>query len=95
MGDASGGSQTRGVSAEVGEEEAAIELDMAIEYGKSIPQVTEAVRHNVIRRVENLAGLRVTEVNIAVNDILLPEERPMQEERWELQREGREQEQRA
>ena len=93
--DAGGGSQTRGVSAEVGEEEAAIELDMAIEYGKSIPQVTEAVRRNVIRRVENLVGLRVTAVNIAVNDILLPEERPMQEEQWELQREGREQEQRA
>jgi uncharacterized alkaline shock family protein YloU len=93
--DAGGGSQTRGVSAEVSEEEAAIELDMAIEYGKSIPQVTEAVRRNVIRRVENLVGLRVTEVNIAVNDILLPEERPMQEEQWELQREAREQEQRA
>jgi uncharacterized alkaline shock family protein YloU len=90
-----GGNQTRGVSAKVGEEEATIELDMAIEYGKSVPQVTEAVRRNVINRVESLVGLRVTEINIAVNDILLPEERPMHEEQWELQREGREQEQRA
>jgi uncharacterized alkaline shock family protein YloU len=65
-----GGGQTRGVLAQVSEEEAAIELDMAIKYGKSIPQVTEAVHRNVIRRVENLAGLRVTEVNITVNDIL-------------------------
>jgi uncharacterized alkaline shock family protein YloU len=95
VGDVGGGGQTRGVSAQVSEDEAVIELDMAIEYGKSVPQVTEAVRRNVIRRVENLAGLRVTEVNVAVNDILLPEERPRQEERWELQREGREQEQRA
>jgi uncharacterized alkaline shock family protein YloU len=30
------------------------------------------VRTNVIRRVENLVGLRVTEVNITVNDVLLP-----------------------
>jgi uncharacterized alkaline shock family protein YloU len=30
------------------------------------------VRTNVIRRVENLVGLRVNEVNITVNDILLP-----------------------
>jgi len=74
MGGVSGGNRTRGVSAEVGEEEAAIELDMAVEYGKSIPQVTEAVRRNVIDRVENLVGLRVTVVNITVNDVLLPEE---------------------
>jgi len=63
---------TRGVTAEVGEEETAIDLSMAVEYGRSIPQVSEAVRTNVIRRVENLVGLRVTEVNITVNDVLFP-----------------------
>jgi uncharacterized alkaline shock family protein YloU len=67
-----GSGATRGVIVEVGEEETAIELSMAIEYGRSIPQVSEAVRTNVIRRVENLVGLRVNEVNITVNDILLP-----------------------
>ena len=68
-----GGSGTaRGVTVEVGEEETAIDLSMTIEYGRSIPQVSEAVRTNVIRRVENLVGLRVTEVNITVNDVLLP-----------------------
>ena len=61
-----GGSQTRGVSVEVGAEEAAADLSMAIEYGRQIPQTTEAVRNNVINRVENLTGLRVTEVNITV-----------------------------
>ena len=68
-----GGSGTaRGVTVEVGEEETAIDLSMAVEYGRSIPQVSEAVRTNVIRRVENLVGLRVTEVNITVNDVLFP-----------------------
>ena len=70
----SGGRQARGVSVEVGEQEAAIELSMAVEYPKSIPQISEAVRNNVINRVENLVGLNVVEVNITVNDILLPEE---------------------
>ena len=69
-----GGSQTRGVSVEVGAEEAAADLSMAVEYGRQIPQITEAVRNNVINRVENLTGLRVTEVNITVNDVLFPEE---------------------
>jgi uncharacterized alkaline shock family protein YloU len=66
-----GSGTTRGVTVEVGEEEAAIELTMATEYGRSIPQLSEAVRTNVIRRVENLVGLRVREVNITVNDVLL------------------------
>ena len=64
---------SRGVSVEVGEEEAAVDLTMTIEYGQSIPQITEAARRNVINRVESLTGLRVTEVNITVNDIQVPE----------------------
>jgi uncharacterized alkaline shock family protein YloU len=72
----SGGHQARGVSVEVGEQEAAIELSMAVEYGKVIPKISEAVRNNVINRVENLVGLNVVEVNITVNAILLPEELP-------------------
>jgi uncharacterized alkaline shock family protein YloU len=88
------GGQTRGVSVEVGEQEAAVDLSMAVEYGKPVPQVAEAVRRNVINRVENLTGLRVTEVNITVNDVLLPEERPQLERQHEVEREAREQEMR-
>jgi uncharacterized alkaline shock family protein YloU len=64
---------SRGVSVEVGEEEAAVDLSMTIEYGQSIPQITEAARRNVINRVESVTGLRVTEVNITVNDVQVPE----------------------
>ncbi len=67
-----GGSQSQGVSVEVGEVEAAVDLTVTVEYGRTIHQVAEAVRSNVIRRVENLVGLRVTEVNIAVSDIFFP-----------------------
>ena len=89
------GSPARGVSVEVGEEEAAVDLTMAIEYGVSIPQVTEAVRRNVINRVENLTGLGVTEVNITVNDVQLPEERPQLGRQQEVEQQAQEQEQRA
>src|SRR5215207_8897401 len=47
-GSTSGGNYSKGVSVEVGEEEAAIDLTMAVEYGQSIPQITEAARRNVI-----------------------------------------------
>jgi uncharacterized alkaline shock family protein YloU len=68
------GDPTRGVSTEVGRLEAAIDLKIAIEYGQGILQTAERVRRNVTERVEGLTGLRVTELNIEVNDILFPEE---------------------
>jgi uncharacterized alkaline shock family protein YloU len=79
-GGTSGGNYSRGVSVEVGEEEAAVDLTMTADYGQSIPQITEAVRRNVINRVESLTGLRVTEVNIVVSDVQIPEEQPMLEQ---------------
>jgi uncharacterized alkaline shock family protein YloU len=91
----SSGNYARGVTVEVGEEEAAVDLTMAVEYGYSVPQLTEAVRRNVINRVENLTGLRVTEVNITVNDIQVPEERPMLDEQEQVERQARQQEQQA
>ena len=86
---------SRGVSVEVGEEEAAIDLTMAVEYGHSVPQLTEAARRNVINRVESLTGLRVTEVNITVNDVQIPEERPMVDQQQQVERQARQQEQQA
>ena len=75
-----GGSESRGVSVEVGEVESAVDLSMTVEYGRTIHQTAEAVRKNVIRRVENLLGLRVTEVNITVNDIFFPQQEQQQEQ---------------
>ncbi len=90
-----GSGNTRGVSVEVGEEEAAVDLSLAIEYGKAIPQISEAVRRNVINRIENLVGLRVPEVNIVIDDVQFPEERPELQVQRELQQEARQQEQHA
>ena len=68
-----GSSRTRGLSVDVGERQTAADITVNVEYGRSIPQVTQAVRERVIERVENLTGLEVTEVNIQVNDVMLPE----------------------
>jgi uncharacterized alkaline shock family protein YloU len=85
------GGQTQGVSVEVGQEEAAIDLTLTAEYGKSIPQISEAVRRNVINRVESLVGLRVTEVNITVSDIFFPQQEQEEERQRELEQEQQQQ----
>lgn len=82
-----GGSPTRGISVEVGEVEAAVDATLTVAYGRSIPQVAEAVRRNIVNRIESLLGLRVTEVNIQVNDVFFPEaERQQQQQREQQQR---------
>nr|WP_228045921.1 Asp23/Gls24 family envelope stress response protein [Saccharopolyspora sp. HNM0983] len=72
-----GGSGTpsmSGVQVEVGERQAAVDLDLVIEYGVSIVDLARSVRRNVITGVERMTGLDVIEVNISVNDIHLPDE---------------------
>lgn len=65
---------TRGVKAEVGEVQTALDLEIVVDYGVSITDVAGAVRENVIAAVERMTSLEVVEVNIAVSDVKLPEE---------------------
>jgi uncharacterized alkaline shock family protein YloU len=71
-----GTSNLAGVAVEVGEKQAAVDLDIIVEYGASIVELARAVRRNVIGAVERMTGLEVIEVNIAVNDIHLAFEDP-------------------
>ncbi|MGW0117217.1 Asp23/Gls24 family envelope stress response protein [Streptomyces sp. NPDC003327] len=67
-------SVTRGVKAEVGEVQTALDLEIVVDYGVSIADVAGDVRENVIAAVERMTGLEVVEVNIAVSDVKLPDE---------------------
>lgn len=64
--------KTAGVGVEVGTRQAAVDLAMTISYPSSIVDVADAVRQNVIDRIESMTGLEVVEVNIAVNDLSFP-----------------------
>jgi uncharacterized alkaline shock family protein YloU len=66
--------RSQGVNVEVGVREAAIDLRLTVEYGVSIPQVAEAVRRNIMNRLESMTGLIVKEVNIDVTDLYFPED---------------------
>ncbi|EFV14092.1 Asp23/Gls24 family envelope stress response protein [Segniliparus rugosus] len=62
-------SLSQGVSVEVGERQAAIDIDIVAEYGIAIHDLADGIRRNVISSVENMTGLEVTEVNITVHDV--------------------------
>ena len=65
-------SSTQGVSVEVGERQAAIDLTIVVEHGVAIADLARAIRRNVIGAIEQMTGLEVVEVNINVTDLHLP-----------------------
>ena len=69
-----GDTHAKGVSVAVGEREAAASINIVVIYGVNIPQLADAVRRNIIDRVEATTGLTVIAVDIAVTDLYFPEE---------------------
>lgn len=65
---------SQGVSVEVGEKQAAVDVNIIVEYGVGIAGLAAAVRRNVISALERMTGLQVVEVNISVDDVHLPSE---------------------
>ncbi|WP_410608662.1 Asp23/Gls24 family envelope stress response protein [Amycolatopsis sp. lyj-109] len=62
----------QGVSVEVGEKQAAVDLQVLVEYGVAIAELARSVRRTVVTAIEQMTGLQVVEVNITVTDVHLP-----------------------
>ncbi len=71
---------SQGVTVEVGEEEAAVDVDIIAEYGIAIADLAAGIRRNVITAVERMTGMTVTEVNVSVLDVHLPTEDTSEDE---------------
>jgi len=65
---------SKGVKVEVGEEEAAVDLYMIVNYGSNIPDVAWAVQEKVKKNIENMTGLKVIKVNVNVQGVIFPQE---------------------
>lgn len=81
-----GSGATQGVKVEVGERQAAVDLDVVVEYGAAIADTAADIRTNVVNAVERMTGLEVVEVNIAVDDVHLPDEEEDESEQPEGRR---------
>ncbi|MBW2731266.1 MAG: Asp23/Gls24 family envelope stress response protein [Deltaproteobacteria bacterium] len=70
----------RGIEAQVGNKQAAFDIDVVISYGIDIRKVAAELRTAIADGVNKMAGREVVEVNINVVDIKLPEdEKPVKE----------------
>lgn len=64
----------KGVKVNLASEDTVIDMVISIEYGFNIPKVVEEVQNNVINNVETITGLKVSKVNVQVNNIYVKEE---------------------
>jgi uncharacterized alkaline shock family protein YloU len=65
----SGPNVAQGVGVEVGETQAAIDLDIVVEYGVAVAELGRSIQRNVKQQVEMMTGLEVVEVNVNVDDV--------------------------
>ena len=64
----------KGVTVEVGQVEAAIDLRVIVQFGVKIHEVCHDLQQNVREALENMTGLTVVEVNVKVEGVSFAEE---------------------
>ena len=61
---------TKGINAEVGKKQVALDLNVIVEYGKNVPAIFSKTVNNVKKSVHDMTGLEVVEVNMHVEDVM-------------------------
>ena len=59
----------KGIKVEATETTANIDVNIIVEYGSRIPDVAFEIQNRVKKSVENMTGLKVTEVNVHVQGV--------------------------
>lgn len=69
---------SRGVKVMLEERSVQIDLNIIVDFGIKIPEVSWQIQENVKNAVEMMTGLKVKEVNVHVTGVNLPKEAPVQ-----------------
>ena len=59
----------KGIKVETEDEKTKIDVNIIVEYGTRIPDVAFEIQNRVKKSVENMTGLKVTEVNVHVQGV--------------------------
>ena len=59
----------KGIKVEATEKEAKIDVNIIVEFGSRIPDVAFEIQNRVKKAVENMTGIKVTDVNVNVQSV--------------------------
>lgn len=62
----------QGIGVEVGEKQVAVDVTLVADYPVPLQDVADRVRGAIVKAIETLVGMEVTEVNVTVNDVHIP-----------------------
>lgn len=65
---------TKGIRADVGEKQVAIDIEVFVEYGQSIPDIYKDIKENISRNINQMTGLELVEFNMNVDDVFTKQE---------------------
>ena len=65
---------SKGIKVDADEKNTKIDVNIIVEYGVRIPDIAFEIQNRVKKAVESMTGLVVTEVNVHVQGVNLPEE---------------------
>ena len=68
------GGRGKGVETKLEDDTVRFSLRVSLQYGQPIPQVAQQIQEAVARRVEEMTGLRVSGVDVYIQEVRLPEE---------------------
>ena len=60
---------SKGIKVDTDEKEVKIDVNIIVEYGSRIPDVAFEIQNRVKKSVENMTGLKVSEVNVHVQGV--------------------------
>ena len=65
---------SKGIKVDADEKNTKIDVNIIVEYGVRIPDIAFEIQNRVKKAVESMTGLVVTEVNVHVQGVNLPDE---------------------
>lgn len=68
------GDKTKGIGAEVGKKQVALDISVVCEYGRNIPLLFDEVSEKIRGAVLAMTGLELVELNMHVSDVLNKED---------------------
>ena len=71
---------SKGIKVDAGDKEVKIDVNIIVEYGSRIPDVAFEIQNRVKKSVENMTGLKVSEVNVHVQGVKTEREENNNEE---------------